>query len=397
MKEKKSVDELLKQGLEPDTPAVFNEQQWYLLEKRLDKHDRNKRTMLWLGVAGGIAASLLLILGLFKLFTPDNFQEPRIVKQQKVGDGKSASSNIPGKGQISRGTASNTTKEDKELNVSNSQQVKLGTNELFLLKTDSSKINELTNITSISNKTALVDTGKSKKPEMSLGNEMQSNSISSIAQSSFKDAKKTSDFGRFTFSVGAAPALNGVNSFKDASFGGDFGIGVSMSLSKRWSVSTGAVYAKMVYSTGFENYKPSNPLSFNYSPQSIDADCRVLDIPLNLHYKVLDKNKNRITLGAGLSSYIMLREEYKFNYAYSSPSDPKYYEVNNQNKHWFSVANFQLQYDRKISPTTSIGIQPFVKVPLDGVGYSQVKLQSVGVAVKFNFDLNKNKKTTKGN
>ncbi|MNZ71338.1 hypothetical protein D3C78_896980 [compost metagenome] len=201
--------------------------------------------------------------------------------------------------------------------------------------------------------------------------------------------KRNPYLGKLTFSVGAAPALNGVNTLKGGDWGGDLGMALTIGLSKKWSFTTGVIYAKKVYSTGYENYNPVNPPSISYKPTSVDADCRVLDIPLNINYKLYSKKQNEIKLSTGLSSYMMLKEDYSFNYTNPYYPSDYVYEVRNENKHWLGVVNASVEYQRKINSTMSIGIQPFVKIPLDGVGYSRVKLKTAGVAVKLNIDLGK--------
>ncbi|MCO4293361.1 hypothetical protein NF867_10840 [Solitalea sp. MAHUQ-68] len=400
MKEKNKLDGLFKDAFDKaGEPIAFSEQEWGLLEKRLDKKDRKRTPIFWISLVGGIAACLALVFIWF--------QAPQSAKQGEQNLSSKPLTKPTEQAIVKSKTdkSANTVSEVKPI-VSNKPLLPfsekeskndLSTNYLTYTqeggqqaKNDGYMPQKVNPISSIS-KDLTSDTNKAvlTEPLRTQGVE----GVGIAKASGLKKEKSNRQFGKFTFTVSAAPSFNGVNTLKDASLGGDFGGFLTMSLTKKLSVSTGAIYAKKVYSTGYENYNPVNPLPFSYTPTSIDADCRVLDIPLNINYRVFEKRRDAISITTGLSSYIMLNEDYHFNYNYSSPSDPQNYSVNNQNKHWFNVVNLQLQYERKLSPGTSLGIQPFMKIPINGVGYSRVDLKSIGVAINFNINLNTNGKS----
>ena len=201
----------------------------------------------------------------------------------------------------------------------------------------------------------------------------------------------------FALSVIASSDLNGVNSsFQQTKIGGNFGAMFSVTF-KKWTISTGAQYDYKPYLTNFDNYHTA--YKFPTDPSSVKADCRMLDIPVNVNYQVYRQKANSITIGTGLSSYFMLREDYQFNYdnAYSgsygyyggaTPSGPSHYTVVNRNHNILSVLNIDATYTHQINSKFGITIQPYTKVPLSDVGASQVRLQSTGVAFGINWNIN---------
>ena len=104
---------------------------------------------------------------------------------------------------------------------------------------------------------------------------------------------------KLTLSVLAAPDYNGVNNLNNASLGDNFGLLVTFQIAKNWSLSTGGVYAKKLYETGFGNYNPSKNIWDEYYPKSVNADCRVLDIPLNISYSLVAGKNTTISFGSG--------------------------------------------------------------------------------------------------
>ena len=193
----------------------------------------------------------------------------------------------------------------------------------------------------------------------------------------------------FAFSVLASSDLNSVQSFSQNKVGSSAGVTLTMGLTKKWSVTTGALYTNKPYAAPFSAYKTS--FKFKTDPTSVDASCLILDIPLNIGYQVYNGGKNKLGLGAGLSSYFMLRESYTFTYpGYGAATSN--YTVRNQNRHLFGVANINATYRRKMNSNLDLGIQPYVKLPLTQIGWGQVNLKSAGVAVGVMWNLNSHTK-----
>lgn len=195
---------------------------------------------------------------------------------------------------------------------------------------------------------------------------------------------------QYTLSVVAAPDLNGVSSFAQSKVGTNIGLTFAMGVSRKLTISTGALYSVKPYLTSFANYNSGSGYKWPVNPQSVTADCRMLDIPLNIGYQVYHKQHDKISIGTGLSSYIMLHESYKFTYdnQYGGASGPANYTVPNPGKYFFGVMNLNATYERQLNSKVGISIQPYLKVPLSNVGYSQVKLQTTGVAVGLSWNLN---------
>jgi hypothetical protein len=193
---------------------------------------------------------------------------------------------------------------------------------------------------------------------------------------------------QFVFGVLASSDLNGVNSaFQQSKIGSNFGAVFSVTFNK-WTISTGGTYDIKPYLTGFDNYHTAH--YFATQPSSVYANCRMLDIPLNVNYQVYSQSVNKITLGTGLSSYFMLREDYKFNYAasYEAPNAPTSFTVINKNHNILSVLNLNATYTHQVNSKMGVTVQPYLKVPLSDVGASQVRLQSTGVALGLSWNLN---------
>lgn len=193
--------------------------------------------------------------------------------------------------------------------------------------------------------------------------------------------KKQQTFLRsIKLSLVVAPDVTTVK-FKDAAtISANAGILICLPLSEKFDLVTGVIWADKRYAASYYDYTPTSDYwTGKKKPSSIDASCSVLDIPLNIKYKLYSSGKNELSIQAGFSSYIMLKENYTYHYTYGYYPYSKTIDFRNQNRHLFGIQNVAVNYSRKLSPALSVGIEPFVKLPLSGIGAGQIKLKSAGV------------------
>jgi hypothetical protein len=177
-----------------------------------------------------------------------------------------------------------------------------------------------------------------------------------------------------------------------ARVGSKLGLEVELRLAKRWSVATGLVYSAMHYETAPENYKVpgyTNPWPGPSKPYWASGACRVVEVPVNLRFNFGQTPRRRFFASAGLSSYLMLKEDYTFNFY--NPTSNRYwnwdYDVDNQNRHWFSIANFSVGYSRWLTKRVGVQVEPFVRLPLTGLGAGSLNVNTAGMFFSVRYGL----------
>jgi len=434
MKEKdEELDNVFRKGLEdPVNDAAYREADWDAMEQMLDKHKKRPAVIYWLPLIGSAAALILIFLGwlFFKSPVVKPEQNGQLVSAQHPAAGGTGSTQSPkdevkavtgisggptrqsadndrqkeqtpvnyarspdvaGRGRKSKSFLSLSPGEGRRDTVTNHQNDMVNKQPVeTLAETQQKKTNNkdtiagqnmvINNTLTNSNKVLPADTPANKQATKSTSpNTEKLAKIVTKPRSTFRP--------QFALGVMASSDLNGVNSsFQQSKVGGNFGLQFSAALSKKWTVSTGASYDIKPYLTGIGNYHTS--YQFATEPVSISANCRMIEIPLNVNYQVYGKRNNKISLGTGLSSYIILREDYNFNYAGQYNQGPAGFSVINKNRNIFSILNLDATYQHQINSKVGLLIQPYLKVPLSNVGESQVRLQTSGVAVGLSWNLN---------
>ncbi|GAB3904955.1 hypothetical protein [Mucilaginibacter boryungensis] len=421
--EKNKLDELFKSGLDvPDTHFEYNDQDWDDLEELMGDRKRPRIIAFWLPVLSGVAALLLLVLGWW-------FFKPAPIDTQQVAINKKPVTQAPVNN--SNGTA---TKADSAnglaVHTTAPQQVKqefakqkpaytkvLHSPPHYFAIVDPSVTKQPV---SDNNKVAPVNPVQQNNPEVIANNTSPKNNAvntentvnsatsgntdnanakviakvtdepaTSVANEKPKKVKTVISGHKgpqFGLAMLLSPDINGAGSFQDAKVGTNIGLLFSVSI-KKLTISTGAAYAKKPYLTKFDNYYTA--YKFKTDPQQVSADCRVLDIPLNIDYQVYHKSKNSFSIGTGLSSYIMLKETYNYDYAVPGTTGPSSVTFINRHQHILGVLNLDATYAHQLNDKFSIAAQPYLKIPLTDIGNSRVKLQSAGVAVGLRWNINK--------
>jgi hypothetical protein len=214
-------------------------------------------------------------------------------------------------------------------------------------------------------------------------NEVTNNTQQLQASSTTKTTPKKGKSGLMnglSFFVSAGPDISKAQNSKAGKVTMSWGLGVAYTLN-RFTLKTGVFSANKKYWAGPDDYKLSYTPPSSLKFMGADANCRVIEIPVKVSYNFAVKDRSNWFAGAGLSSYLMKREDYLYEYKSNTTGNSYYhsYETKNENKHYFSVMNLSGGYTYRLSKTISLSAEPYVEVPLTGIGAGKVHLNSGGL------------------
>ncbi len=172
-----------------------------------------------------------------------------------------------------------------------------------------------------------------------------------------------------------------------AGTGYKFGFLGEYRISQNISLISGLVISNVRYTAFGREYNPPDYWNSGIVPDETSAICLILDIPLNLKFDFLKLGRSGFYATAGLSSYIMLNEDYRFRYSDNGYGLDDRIEIRNGTRHWFNNANLSVGYELAIHSNWSLRAEPFLKIPLSGVGWGDVNLYSAGSFVSLNYQL----------
>lgn len=166
----------------------------------------------------------------------------------------------------------------------------------------------------------------------------------------------------------------------------DLGVLLGYKFYKKWSLEAGLSLGKKFYYTKGAYFNTSKIRAFmppNSEIAAVDGNCVMWEIPLSLRYELKSSVKHTLSVSAGVSSYLMNRESY--NYYYYSPSSGQNWEFYksypSRSKQALSVVQFSAGYTVNLPKVGAVRLEPYVKLPVKGMGVGSIRLQSTGVHI----------------
>jgi hypothetical protein len=133
-------------------------------------------------------------------------------------------------------------------------------------------------------------------------------------------AKPKPPAGRLSAGVMVSPDLSSIGLRGRLTPGTNVGVQLEYRLTNRFRVGVGAIHSVKLYSAGVEDYKvPYGFWTYGVAPSGIDANCKVLDLPVHLRFDAVRRARYNVFVSTGLSSYIMLSERYGYHYPTYNP------------------------------------------------------------------------------
>jgi hypothetical protein len=205
---------------------------------------------------------------------------------------------------------------------------------------------------------------------------VKSDSADSITKLKKTDAKTNTNKG-FYVGLIAGPDISSVEFQSVKQSGFSLGATVGYRFNKKLSVETGFLYDKKYYYSDGTHYKNQQP---GYTIINVDGNCNMFEIPLLLRYDFSYGQNHGYFAKAGFSSYLMTKQNYSANSEYNGMPQPTNAWTNTKNQTYlFSVVQLSGGYEFSISRNTKIQIEPYVKIPLQGIGQGSMPISSAGI------------------
>ncbi len=240
---------------------------------------------------------------------------------------------------------------------------------------------------------------KSKIPEIELtennrqSEEVQSNDtelllpekeVVSEKQNTDSQEKKKNQGHKMYWGIAGGPQWNQVKSQGLNKAGISLGLIAGFQFTKKLSVETGVYYSKKYYySDGkYFHMKSSDPsMPANMEIINLEGSSNIFEIPVRIKYDFVQNKKANLFITSGITSYIMSKESNNyFALANGTQMNMKaaYY---NKTGYFLADANFSLGYEFITGPKTSIRIEPYLQIPLKGIGIGSMRVMTTGLHI----------------
>ncbi len=180
----------------------------------------------------------------------------------------------------------------------------------------------------------------------------------------------------------AGPSFNQVKSQGLNKGGFDIGLLAGYRLNSKLSIESGLLFEKKYYfSDGkyFDMSKAGSGMPAGMQVLSLEGSCAIFEIPLKLKYDFANNNHTSFFAATGISTYIITKEYNKYKALISGTQQNVTGIYNNTSNYFAATIHISGGYQRKIGKMVTLRIEPYLQIPIRGLGIGSLPILSTGI------------------
>jgi hypothetical protein len=171
-------------------------------------------------------------------------------------------------------------------------------------------------------------------------------------------------------------------SFDNTGFGA--GILLGFRINQGLSFETGLIWNKKYYKSDgkyFSMNKIRSSMPTGMIIDNLESESSLIEIPVKAKFDLTHKTNSNLFVSAGVSSYIMTMEKNAYNASVNGNLEKVSGVYGKANYGFATVVSFSVGYEHNISRTLNIRTEPFIKIPLQGIGVGDLPVTSAGIQI----------------
>jgi hypothetical protein len=184
--------------------------------------------------------------------------------------------------------------------------------------------------------------------------------------------------------ISAAPDFSTVRFQKMTGVGSTFGLLLGYSFNNHWAVESGLYVDRKRYYTDGEYFNTKNVRVPPYSKLlNVDGTCYMWEIPVSVRYNFNTSQRMRWFGTAGLSTYLMSREKYTYQYETGGNTQDSLWNIHRPSQYLFTIVNLSAGFEQRMGKIGYLRLEPYVRIPLSGIGTGSLPILSAGMNIGF--------------
>lgn len=187
---------------------------------------------------------------------------------------------------------------------------------------------------------------------------------------------------RFYIGITAGPDVSTVKLQSVKKIGFTKAVVLGYQVNKKISVETGIGWDTKYYHSDGKYFSVKNITLPAYARiRKLDGECKMLEIPVAMRYNISRYVKSNVSVSAGISSYIMKKENYTYTVERNNSVYPRKASYKNSSTDLFAVATAGMSYQHGLAKNVSVRVEPNIRIPLKGVGIGSLPITSAGISI----------------
>lgn len=196
-----------------------------------------------------------------------------------------------------------------------------------------------------------------------------------------KNQKPTKEHGIYA-GVFFSPDISTVKFQSIKKTGIAIGLVVGYQFNKKLSLETGVAWNKKYYYTNGDYFSTKNiVLPANAKITKLDGVCKMIEVPVTVRYNFRSSVKTNLSVSGGVSAYIMKNESYDYTIDRTGVQYPRKADYKNSSTNLLAVATIGFGYNRSLGKGATLRLEPYIKIPVTGVGIGKLPIMSSGMNI----------------
>ena len=162
------------------------------------------------------------------------------------------------------------------------------------------------------------------------------------------------------------------------------GIRAGYRFNTKFSIETGLLFSKKYYYSDGEYFKMKTAsMPAGMQVLSLTGSSALFEIPIKIKYNIQAMSKNNFFTTVGLTSYIMTKEKNNYLALINGSKQNITTTYNKSNKYLAAAIDISAGYEIKINHNKTLRIEPYLQVPLTGIGVGTMPVMSTGLHIGY--------------
>lgn len=206
--------------------------------------------------------------------------------------------------------------------------------------------------------------------------------VSSSEKAKINSRKKSSKENGLYAGIIAGPDFSKVKSGNFRGPGFNAGIFLGYQINKKFFAETGFSNASKYYSSDGKIFNEEGAaMPDGMVVNNLESYSRILEIPVKIGYRFYKKNRSSFFVTTGVSAYIMTREKNNYNVTMNGNEEKMVGLYLKNNIKTPAEFNLSAGWEHHLKRLMNIRVEPYLKLPLQGIGVGKLPVTSAGIQV----------------
>jgi hypothetical protein len=187
----------------------------------------------------------------------------------------------------------------------------------------------------------------------------------------------------FYYGVTAGLAFNSVSG-QNLKTGWDIGLAGGYYFTNRLSFETGVLLSQKYYWTSGDYFSMEKVGASMPPPMKImevDGSSQVIEFPMHVHYSLIRNSRQNLYSSAGFSSYLLTKEYNQYHTSTNGATQMMYGNYKSNQMYFASTLDLAFGYEKNLGRNKSIRLQPYIQLPVKGIGMGNLRVMSTGLSL----------------